>query len=146
MKTPPTLPLAKTSCLTFTSTPECFRLPEFEMSGGSHGSAQPFNLLLITGHPESGDAWAGEVVHVPVEFAEGAVLLDLKEVTRIDSCGLALLLEAMQRIAARGGRLFLIGIDEQVRRVLETAKLDQVFHIASTREHALATHRQPLAA
>ena len=103
-------------------------------------------MLLTTIHPESADARAGEVVYVPVEFSDGAVLLDLKEVMRIDSLGLALLLEAMQRIAARGGCLFLIRIDDQVRRVLETAKLDQVFHIAPTRAHALAKHSQLLAA
>jgi anti-anti-sigma factor len=103
-------------------------------------------LSSTTSHPESADAWACEVVLVPVEFAEGAVLLDLYEVTRIDSWGFALFLEAMQRITARGGRLFLIRVHEEVRRVLETAKLDRVFHIASTRESALAEHSQLIAA
>jgi anti-anti-sigma factor len=146
MKTPSTNTPVKTSDPIFASTSERFGLPEFEKAGRRRGPARPFNLLLTTIHPESADAGAGEVVHVPVEFADGAVLLDLKEVTRIDSLGLALLLEAMQRITAQGGRLFLIRIDEHVRRILETAKLDQVFHIAPTRAHALAEHSQLLAA
>ena len=146
MKTPSASTLAKTSYPIFTATPERRRLADFEKAGHSRDSAPTFNLLLTTIHPESADASAGEVVHVPVEFTEGAVLLDLKDVTRIDSWGLALFLEAMQRIAARGGRLFLIRIDQQIRRILETAKLDQVFNIASTREDALAEHSQRLAA
>jgi|GEM_PF-6428046 len=146
MKTPSIDPLAKTSDPIFTSIPKCPELPGFEKEAGSCGPAQSINLLLTTIHPESADAGAGEVVYVPVEFVKGAVLLDLKEVTQIDSRGLALLLEAMQRITARGGSLILTGIDERIRGVLETAKLDRVFQIAPTREHALAEHCQLLAA
>ena len=99
---------------------------------------QPFNLWMTTSHPESPDEWAGEVVHVPAEFTERMVLIDLNEVTRIDSWGIALFIEAMHRITAHGGNLVLIRIHDDVRRVLETAKLDQVFHICASREEALA--------
>lgn len=109
-------------------------------------SRQPFNLFLTTSHPDSADEWAGGVVRVPVEFTEGAVLIDFSELTRIDSWGIALCLEAMQRITGRGGHLILISVHEEVRRILETAKLDQVFDICSTREEALAKHSHPLAA
>jgi len=145
MKTPAAHPLAQTRYPIYPSPPKRSRLPTLDKARGSRGSAQPFHMLLTTIHPESADAWAGEVVHVPVEFSAGAVLFDLEAVTRIDSWGLALFLEAMQRITARGGRLYLIRIDEQVRRILEAARLDQVFHTASTREYALAAHSQLLA-
>lgn len=146
MKTPSTNPLAKTNSSVFAPTSKGFGLPELEKEGSSRGPVPRINLLLNTIHPESTDAGAGEVVYVPVEFTEDAVLLDLKEVTRIDSRGLALLLEAMQRVTARGRRLILTGIDERIRGVLETAKLDRVFQIAPTREHALAESSHLLAA
>jgi anti-anti-sigma factor len=107
---------------------------------------QPFNLLMTTSHPNSAGEFAGEVVPVPAEFTERTVLIDLNEVTRIDSWGLALFMEAMQRITAYGGSLVLIRIHEDVRRVLEAAKLDQVFHICANREEALALHCQRHAA
>jgi anti-anti-sigma factor len=106
----------------------------------SRRSSQVFNLLITTTHPDSSDQWAGEVVSVPAEFKERMVLVDLNEVTFIDSWGLAIFMEAMQRITARGGILVLIRIHDNVRRVLETAKLDHIFEIFSTREEALAEH------
>ncbi|MEO8354195.1 MAG: STAS domain-containing protein [Chthoniobacteraceae bacterium] len=106
----------------------------------SSRSPQPFTLLLTTNHPDSSDEGAGEVVRVPAEFNDRTVIIDLNEVTRIDSWGLALFIEAMQRITACGGNLVLIRIHEDVRRVLETAQLDCVFPIFSTREEALAEH------
>jgi anti-anti-sigma factor len=107
---------------------------------------QPFNLWMTTCHPESADDCAGDVVRVPAEFTERTVLIDLNEVTRIDSWGIALFIEAMQRITAHGGHLVLIRLHEDVRRVLETAKLDQVFHICANREEALAEHERLFAA
>jgi len=101
---------------------------------------------MTTSHPESADEWAGEVVRVPAEFAERTVIIDLNEVTRIDSWGIALFIEAMHRISAHGGNLVLVRIQEDVRRLLETAKLDQVFHICATREEALAEYCRPTAA
>jgi len=101
---------------------------------------QPFDLLMVTTHPDSPDEGAGDVVTVPAEFGERSVLIDLSEVTRIDSWGLALFVEAMHRITALGGRLVIFGIRENILRVFETAKLDHVFHICCTREEALAVH------
>lgn len=105
-------------------------------------SSQAFNLLITTTHPDSSDQRAGEVVGVPAEFKGRMVLVDLNEVTTIDSWGLAIFMEAMQRITALGGNLVLIRIHDNVRRVLETAKLDHIFEIFSTREEALAEHGQ----
>ena len=107
---------------------------------------QPFNLWMTTCHPDSADDCAGEVVCVPAEFNERTVVVDLHEVTRIDSWGLALFMEALQRITAHGGRLVLIRIHADVRHVLETAKLDHVFHICEDREEALAEHERLFAA
>ena len=57
------------------------------------------------------------------------ILVDLSRVTYIDSSGLALFVECLQRIAEHGGRLALFGLSESVRHVFEIARLDQVFSI-----------------
>lgn len=145
MKTTPIGPIAKRHSVRI-SIAKPFRPPELKVAWRSDEARRGFNLLLTTGHPESADEGAGEVVCVPAEFAGSAVVVDLHEVTRIDSWGLALFMEAMKRIAARGADLVLVRVHEAVRRILELAKLDQVFRIFSSREEAVADQRQLLAA
>lgn len=57
------------------------------------------------------------------------ILLDLSAVTYMDSSGLAVVIEALQRVIAYGGRLGLFGLQESVRSIFEIARLDQVFQI-----------------
>ena len=107
-------------------------------AGARSAPPRSFNLWLTICHPESADEAAGEVAIIPVEFADETVIIDLIAVTRIDSWGIAIFLEAMQRISEKGGRLVLVGIQHAVRQILETARLDSVFCIYSRRELALA--------
>jgi anti-sigma B factor antagonist len=57
------------------------------------------------------------------------LVVDLSRVTYIDSSGLAVLIEAMQNVAAYGGKFALAGLQEGVRPIFEIARLDQVFRI-----------------
>jgi anti-sigma B factor antagonist len=57
------------------------------------------------------------------------VLVDLSEVTYIDSSGIACLVEALQTARSRGANLGLISVSRQAMRVLELARLDMVFSI-----------------
>jgi anti-sigma B factor antagonist len=57
------------------------------------------------------------------------VVVDLSRVTYIDSSGLAVLIEGMQNVEDYGGRFALAGLQENVRTIFETARLDQVFLI-----------------
>ena len=66
------------------------------------------------------------------------LLLDLSALTYIDSSGLALFIESLQRIQDYGGRLVLFGLRDSVRRIFEIARLDQVFQLFPTQEAALA--------
>jgi anti-sigma B factor antagonist len=77
-------------------------------------------------------------MRLPAEINDRAVLINLEELTGIDSRGIALFIEAAQRIAAQGGSLALFGIHDDLRRVFKMTLLDQVFRIFSTREEALA--------
>ncbi len=66
------------------------------------------------------------------------VVIDLSDVTYIDSSGLALLIEALQRIQGYGGKLALCSIAESVRTIFDIARLDQIFQIFPDKSSALA--------
>ncbi|HEY0368311.1 MAG TPA: STAS domain-containing protein [Chthoniobacterales bacterium] len=66
------------------------------------------------------------------------LVVDLSQVSYIDSSGLAVLIEAMQNVAAYGGKFALAGLQETVRPIFEIARLDQVFRIFPDVDAALA--------
>jgi anti-sigma B factor antagonist len=66
-----------------------------------------------------------------------AVLVDMSEITYIDSSGIASLVEALQSARKAGGRFALISVSDAALRVLQLARLDKVFQVFSTVEAAL---------
>jgi len=64
-----------------------------------------------------------------IEKKPRRLVVDLSEVTYIDSAGLAALIEAMQKVEAYGGKFLLAGLQETVRSIFEISRLDQVFQI-----------------
>src|SRR6201984_2630355 len=66
------------------------------------------------------------------------VVIDLSDVTYIDSAGLAALIQAMQKVEAYGGKFLLAGLQETVRSIFEISRLDQVFRIFPDTDAALA--------
>jgi len=57
------------------------------------------------------------------------LVVDLAEVTFIDSSGIATLVEALQRARRDGGQLLLRGLRQKIRVVFRLARLDEVFTI-----------------
>lgn len=66
------------------------------------------------------------------------LIVDLSQVTYIDSSGLAVLIEAMQNVGGYGGSFALTGLQDGVRPIFEIARLDQVFRIYPDTAAALA--------
>ena len=66
------------------------------------------------------------------------LVVDLSEVTYIDSAGLAALIQAMQKVEGYGGKFMLAGLQETVRSIFEISRLDQVFQIFPDAQAALA--------
>jgi anti-sigma B factor antagonist len=66
------------------------------------------------------------------------VVVDLARASYIDSSGLAVLIEAMQRVEEYGGKFALAALQENVRSIFEIARLDQVFRIFPDVDAALA--------
>ena len=67
------------------------------------------------------------------------LVVDLSEVSYIDSSGLAVLIEGMQNVNGYGGKFSLAGLQDSVRPIFEIARLDQVFRIFPDVEGALAS-------
>jgi anti-sigma B factor antagonist len=66
------------------------------------------------------------------------LVIDMGNVSYIDSSGLAVLIEAMQKVEKYGGRFALAALQEKVKPIFEIARLDQVFRIYSDVDSALA--------
>jgi anti-anti-sigma factor len=66
------------------------------------------------------------------------VVIDLVEVTFIDSTGLMTLLNALRRIVRRDARLVIACNNPTVLRLFEATRTDATFEIVPTREQALA--------
>jgi anti-sigma B factor antagonist len=64
-----------------------------------------------------------------LEHLSPHVLVDLSEVTFIDSSGLAALVRARLNAEGRGGSFALTGPDEAIQGLLKLTKLDQFFEI-----------------
>ncbi|BCJ62811.1 STAS domain-containing protein [Micromonospora endophytica] len=73
---------------------------------------------------------------------DGTVVVDLAKVSVIDSVGLGLLVRAHREVRERDARLCLAAPSRFIRTVLHTMRLDGVFPIFETLEHALAQLRE----
>ena len=79
-----------------------------------------------------------ESLRAMVETKPKQLVVDLTDVTYLDSSGLAVLIEGMQSVQEYGGQFALAGVKENVRPIFEIARLDQVFQIFPTVDDALA--------
>ena len=66
------------------------------------------------------------------------VVIDLSRATFIDSAGIAALILAMQEVEAYGGKFFVSGLQETLRSIFETSRLDRIFQIFPDADAALA--------
>ena len=67
----------------------------------------------------------------------GSVVVDLADVSYIDSSGVASLVEAYQNAKSRGLKFALAQVGETPLRVLKLARLDQVFIIHASVDEAV---------
>ena len=65
------------------------------------------------------------------------VIVNLKDVSYIDSSGLATFVEALQTVKRNGGKLVLAELVPAVRGVFEIAKLDSIFSLAGSEQEAV---------
>ena len=96
------------------------------------------NILVLEGEIDLHEApRLREGLREALERHPACLFVDLTGVTFIDSSGLAVLIEAMQRVNAYGGKLVLYGIHNTVEAIFHIARLDQVFRIYPDKAAAL---------
>lgn len=66
------------------------------------------------------------------------LIINLTEVSYMDSSGIGTLVEILRRLNGFGGKLMLCGLNERVHGVFEITRLNKFFKIFETEEEALA--------
>jgi anti-sigma B factor antagonist len=79
-----------------------------------------------------------EALNAVIKKKPERIVIDLSRATFIDSAGVAALILAMQEVEAYGGKFFLAGLQETIRLIFETSRLDRVFRIFPDVDAALA--------
>ncbi len=77
---------------------------------------------------------------------EGAevVLIDLQDISFIDSSGLGTLVVLLKKVRSMGRKLCICSINDQVRMLFELTNMDQVFDLYTNREAFEQQVLQPL--
>src|SRR5437870_12892627 len=70
-----------------------------------------------------------EALNAMIKKKPERIVIDLSRATYIDSAGVAALMLAKQDVEAYGGKFFLSGVQEIIRLILETSRLDRIFWI-----------------
>jgi anti-anti-sigma factor len=105
----------------------------FEIEASAVGEA--VSLVLLRGEL---DLAAAAALRARVDAAAaGGLIIDLREVTFIDSSMLRELVNARHELRRHGSRLVLSGVPAAVRRLLDLTGTAELFETASTRAEAI---------
>jgi anti-anti-sigma factor len=69
-----------------------------------------------------------------VETGVDILLVDLKDVTFVDSSGLGALVSVQKMVRVAGGKLFICSVNEQVKMLFELTSMDRVFKTFANRD------------
>jgi anti-sigma B factor antagonist len=100
---------------------------------------QPPNVLPLEGQIDLNvSAKVTEAINELIKEKPARLVVDLSRVNYIDSSGLAVLINATRDMEDYGGIFMLAGVREEVRPILETARLEHFFLIFPSVDEALA--------
>ena len=74
------------------------------------------------------------------------LLIDMAEVTYLDSSALGALVGSYKKLTERGGTLLLVSPSPLVQRVLQISRLDRLFNVCDTEQQALSNLREAVLA
>lgn len=69
-----------------------------------------------------------------VETGADIVLLDLQDITFMNSAGLGTLLAALRTVKTKGSNIFICSVNEQVDMLFTMTKMERVFNVYSNRD------------
>jgi len=77
---------------------------------------------------------------LPVINDRNKMVLDLTEVTFVSSAGLRVLLMVYRQLKAKDGKVFLVGVSDEIKDVMFMTGFITFFEISPTLEYALASN------
>ena len=98
---------------------------------------QGASVVTFTGEVDLESSPAAREVLLKCLESTSKVIVDLSEVSYIDSSGVASLVEALQAAKKNGSQFALAAVSEPTRRVLELARLDKVFTLYDSVDEGL---------
>lgn len=94
---------------------------------------------------DEGDMVLRARINELVEQRRVNILVNLREVTYVDSCGIGLLVAKFVSLRRRGGDLRLVHVTPRSHRLLEITKLVDIFPIFDSEEEAIASYSRETA-
>src|SRR5688500_13810777 len=91
---------------------------------------------------DDGDTALREHVNDLVSQGRLKIVVNLKEVVYIDSCGLGVLIARLVSVRNKGGDLRLLHLSPRTHRVFEISKLESVFESFVSEEEAVASFKR----
>ena len=79
----------------------------------------------------------------PILAKFDVILLDMEEVTFVDSSGLGSLLSSLRTLTERGGELKLCSLQPPVRTLFELVRMHRMFDIYNNRDESLQAQTVP---
>lgn len=79
-----------------------------------------------------------EAVSAAIDQNKPAIVINMANVTYMDSSGFGTLLSATKRLRPLDGALYLSGCNEAIQRMLQITRLNTIFGVYSTEAEALA--------
>lgn len=76
-------------------------------------------------------------VYDPILQGFRHIIVDMTNVTYMDSSGFGILLGATKRVRPEGGTISLVGCNETITRMLTITRLSTIFHLSKTLEEAI---------
>ena len=100
--------------------------------------------LFVVGLAQPGTLEASNVEDFRTTVAElvdavNSILVDLSNVTFLDSSGLGALVAIWRNLSLKGGQVKLCGINPSVRTVFELTRIHRIFEIYDTQAEAISS-------
>jgi anti-sigma B factor antagonist len=102
-------------------------------------------ILRLKGKLEldDGDAVLKETVDRLVAESRVNLLIDMSDVTRMDSAGIGMLVGKYMTVKKRGGTMRLLHLTDRTSRLLHVTRLETIFEIFDSEETALLSFGRP---
>lgn len=82
-----------------------------------------------------------DIVVTKIDQSKINLLLDMSQVSFIDSSGLGMLITCLKSINKAGGQLKISNISNNVKTIFDTTRMDRVFEIFDNNEDALTSFK-----